>query len=135
MGRIRRPAPPSAGRACTGSACRWHWPRSRRKAQQLADDAIRRAREGRWEGNVYTPDQFKKPPRGGDDVVRLWDVESGESRALHGHHEEVLRVLFVQGGTGVVSSSSDGTVRLWKDDLPHGPAALRARLAAFAGAP
>ncbi len=41
----------------------WHWPRSRRKAQQLADDAIRRAREGRWEGNVYTPDQFKKPPR------------------------------------------------------------------------
>ncbi len=41
----------------------WRWPRSRRKAQQLADDAIRRAREGRWEGNVYTPDQFKKPPR------------------------------------------------------------------------
>lgn len=41
----------------------WRWPRSRRKAQQLADDAIRRAREGRWDGNVYTPDQFKKPPR------------------------------------------------------------------------
>lgn len=41
----------------------WHWPRSRRKAQQLADDAIRRAREGTWDGNVYTPDQFKKPPR------------------------------------------------------------------------
>ncbi len=41
----------------------WRWPRSRRQAQQLADDAIRRAREGRWDGNVYTPDQFKKPPR------------------------------------------------------------------------
>lgn len=41
----------------------WRWPRSRRKAQQLADDAIRRAREGRWDGNVYTPDRFKKPPR------------------------------------------------------------------------
>lgn len=41
----------------------WRWPRSRRQAQQLADDAIRRAREGTWDGNVYTPDQFKKPPR------------------------------------------------------------------------
>jgi len=41
----------------------WRWPRSRRKAQQLADDAIRRAREGHWEGNVYTPEQFKKPPK------------------------------------------------------------------------
>lgn len=41
----------------------WRWPRSRRQAQQLADDAIRRAREGSWDGNVYTPDQFKKPPK------------------------------------------------------------------------
>ncbi len=42
----------------------WRWPRSRRQAQQLADDAIRRAREGRWDGNVYTPERFsKKPPR------------------------------------------------------------------------
>ena len=41
----------------------WRWPRSRKAAQQLADDAIRRAREGRWEGNVYTPEQFKKPPK------------------------------------------------------------------------
>lgn len=43
----------------------WRWPKSRRQARQLADDAIRRAREGggTWDGNVYTPDQFKKPPR------------------------------------------------------------------------
>lgn len=41
----------------------WRWPRSRRQARQLADDAIRRASEGSWDGNVYTPDQFKKPPR------------------------------------------------------------------------
>lgn len=41
----------------------WRWPRSRRQARELADDAIRRAREGTWEGNVYTPDQFKKPPK------------------------------------------------------------------------
>lgn len=43
----------------------WRWPRTRRQSRQLAEDAIRRAREGggRWDGNVYTPDQFKKPPR------------------------------------------------------------------------
>jgi len=41
----------------------WRWPRSRRQARQLADDAIRRASQGQWDGNVYTPDQFKKPPR------------------------------------------------------------------------
>jgi hypothetical protein len=46
-----------------GGIALWRWPRSRRQARQLADDAIRRAREGTWDGNVYTPEQFKKPPR------------------------------------------------------------------------
>ncbi|MFT3665134.1 hypothetical protein [Piscinibacter sp.] len=42
----------------------WRWPRSRRKARKLADDAIARARGVRREGNVYTPDSFEnKPPR------------------------------------------------------------------------
>jgi hypothetical protein len=41
----------------------WRWPRSRRRARQLADDAIRRASQGQWDGNVYRPEQFKRPPR------------------------------------------------------------------------
>jgi hypothetical protein len=41
----------------------WRWPRSRRQARQLADDAIRRASQGQWDGNVYRPEQFKRPPR------------------------------------------------------------------------
>jgi hypothetical protein len=37
---------------------------SRKSAQQLADEAIRRARDdGHWEGNVYKPKSFKRPPR------------------------------------------------------------------------
>jgi hypothetical protein len=41
----------------------WRWPRSRRQARQLADETIRRASRGQWDGNVYTPDEFKRPPR------------------------------------------------------------------------
>ena len=41
----------------------WHWRDSRRNAQRLADEAIRRAREGDWDGNVYKPKSFKRPPR------------------------------------------------------------------------
>lgn len=39
---------------------------SRKSAQELADEAIRRARGdgGHWEGNVYKPKSFtKRPPR------------------------------------------------------------------------
>lgn len=41
----------------------WRWPSSRRQARKLADDAIRRASQGQWDGNVYRPEQFKRPPR------------------------------------------------------------------------
>ena len=43
----------------------WHWRSSRRKAAQAAEEAIRRARsaDGSWDGNVYKPKSFRKPPR------------------------------------------------------------------------
>jgi hypothetical protein len=43
----------------------WHWRSSRRQAAQAAEEAIRRARgaEGSWDGNVYKPKSFRKPPR------------------------------------------------------------------------
>jgi hypothetical protein len=43
----------------------WHWRSARRSAAQAAEDAIRRARQkdgGEWEGNVYKPKSFRKPP-------------------------------------------------------------------------
>ena len=44
------------------------WPTARRDAAKVAQEAIRRAREaaregGEWEGNVYKPKSFRKPPR------------------------------------------------------------------------
>lgn len=39
--------------------------RHRREAARVAEEAIERARKrgGEWEGNVYKPDSFRKPPR------------------------------------------------------------------------
>ena len=38
--------------------------RHRREAMRVADEAIKRARDrGSWDGNVYKPKSFRKPPR------------------------------------------------------------------------
>ena len=39
--------------------------RHRREAARVADEAIERARQraGEWDGNVYKPKSFRKPPR------------------------------------------------------------------------
>jgi hypothetical protein len=39
--------------------------RHRREAARVAEEAIKRARErgGEWDGNVYKPKSFRKPPR------------------------------------------------------------------------
>jgi hypothetical protein len=43
----------------------WRWRSARRQAAQAAEEAIRRARsaDGAWDGNVYKPKSFRKPPR------------------------------------------------------------------------
>ena len=45
----------------------WHWRAARRDARHAraaADEVIKRARDrGDWDGNVYTPKSFRKPPR------------------------------------------------------------------------
>ena len=64
-----------------------------------------------------------------DTTARLWDIASGESRVLRGHTDEVWSADFSRDGAMIVTSGKDGAVRLWSDDLPHDPAALRARIA------
>ena len=43
----------------------YHWRSSRRNAARAAEEALRRARgaDGSWDGNVYKPKSFRKPPR------------------------------------------------------------------------
>lgn len=41
----------------------YHWRSSRKTAERVTEEAIRRARGGgSWKGNVYKPKSFKRPP-------------------------------------------------------------------------
>jgi hypothetical protein len=44
----------------------------------------------------------------------------------------VVAVAFVDGGRALAAAGADGTVRVYPDDLPHEPAALRAWLSRMA---
>jgi WD40 repeat protein len=51
---------------------------------------------------------------GSSNTVRLWDLQSGECRAvLRGHSGPVFWTAFLDGGQIVVSGSLDRTVRFW----------------------
>jgi WD40 repeat protein len=51
---------------------------------------------------------------GADNMIRLWNLETGASvRQLAGHEGPVYSVRFSADDTMLVSSSADGTVRVW----------------------
>jgi WD40 repeat protein len=50
---------------------------------------------------------------GGDGTVRVWPVEPGPEVVMRGHTTEASGVAFWPDGSKVVSTSRDGTLRLW----------------------
>jgi WD40 repeat protein len=57
---------------------------------------------------------------GGDGVVILWDMASGEAlRRYEGHQGNVLGAVFTPGGRTILSAAVDSTVREWRMDLDY----------------
>ena len=57
----------------------------------------------------------------GDNTVRVFDVETMESRVYRGHAAPVFDVDVSPDGTWIASGSADGDVRLWPLELPPSP--------------
>jgi WD40 repeat protein len=57
---------------------------------------------------------------GGDGVIILWDIESGEAlRRYEGHQGNILGAVFTPGGRTILSTAVDSTVREWRVDLDY----------------
>ena len=63
---------------------------------------------------ALTPDGRRAVSASGDETLRVWDVESGESlRTLSGHTDRVTSVALTPDGRRAVSASLDQTLRVW----------------------
>ncbi|HYI00258.1 serine/threonine-protein kinase [Hyalangium sp.] len=74
---------------------------------------------------AFSPEGQRLATASVDGTLRVWDLQSGESRVLRGHDGPVLHVAFSRDGRYVLSAGQDGTVRSWRDELPLEPSALR----------
>jgi eukaryotic-like serine/threonine-protein kinase len=63
---------------------------------------------------AFSPDGRRLATWTWDNVLRVWDVESGAPvAALEGHEDGISSAAFSPDGTRLVSGSYDGTARIW----------------------
>ena len=134
----RRRAGRSKGTAA-GSLARWCWPTARAPCRgqgtaRCACGTWRAATAGRSKGTatmvtgaVVLADGARALSWSCDRTLRLWDLASGQSRALEGHSARVHGAVVLADGARALSWSGDRTLRLW--DLASGeqPGARRAQ--------
>jgi serine-threonine kinase receptor-associated protein len=65
---------------------------------------------------------------GGSDLwVRVFDFETGPELECHkGRHDPIQCVRFVPDGTRYAMGSENGTIRMWKTEIPNPAAAAAA---------
>ena len=66
-------------------------------------------------GVAFTPDGKLLASGGADNLVKLWEVESGRCQhSLAGHTDHVRTVAWGPDGRTLASGSFDTTIRLWR---------------------
>jgi WD40 repeat protein len=87
----------------------WRRPRDVRRLELTTPEALTAV--------TASPDGTQLATASADNVIRLWNRETGEATlTLEGHSAEVTALAFVAGGSRLVSASADKTIRFWNLD-------------------
>jgi WD40 repeat protein/serine/threonine protein kinase len=83
---------------------------------------------------ALSPDGKRIVSGGGDNTVRVWDVDTGQNTlTLKGHTDVVDRVALSVDGKRIVSASEDKTVKAWDADTGQNTLTLRGHTGAVNG--
>src|SRR5260370_25945022 len=93
------------------------WPCSRALSQEVVERFTLKGHRAGVASLTFSPDGRMLASGSFDRTIRLWEVASGQARAiLRGHTDKVLCVRFTSDGRGLASGAGDGTARVWKLD-------------------
>ena len=97
------------------------WLRLRNPPPFILNLTCLRILEGHTDGVkaiMITPDSRRAVSGSEDNTLRVWNLETGESRVLSGHRDVVWAVAITPDGRRALSGSGDSTLRVW--DLETG---------------